>query len=236
MNPIPEFSKLVDSLDALSTRWEGAFKARTRNYSNLAAKYARMLRRMHERCLENADFRIDVLGYANELGNDSNDISHASSIAPAVDGKDDEVDVAHSKGARNGQPLAKKKRSYAQVQERQDVVDGGQKIDRGRRMRSRKTKTGDVESSPPAQQIPTPLSTNLAPVQMPINEGPYTLMNAVEVPAVAGDGMLSDDFTYISQLFHDQQFLDRDRVISYDEGMFAASMDWLGNGNSSSEI
>jgi hypothetical protein len=229
MHPIAEFFTLVDSLENLSTRWEGALKMHTRNSSNLAAKNAKMLRRMYERCLNNADFRIDVLDYANELGNGSNDTPAASGIAPSAV-REDETDVAHSHKIGNVRRLAKNKRSHAQVQDGEEALEGGRMIDRRVRSRQRKTDTAGVELRSSTQEMHTPLSIDTAPVHMPVNEGPYIVMDEVEIPVPGGAGVLSDDFGYISQMFFDQQFLDRDRVISYDEGMFAANVDWLGSG------
>jgi hypothetical protein len=186
---------------------------------------------MHERCLKNPHFRIEVLGYANELENDSNDIPHAACAAPATTSNDEEADLASSNRVSNSRRPTKKRRSHIKGQEGQDLVKGGEKIDQRYIIRrQQKSKTGGVESSPPAQEIPTSLSPNLEPGHISTNEGPYASINAAEA-SVPGDGMLSGDFTYISQMFFDQQFLDRDRVISYDDGMFVADMDWLGNGS-----
>lgn len=230
MEPIPEFSKLIDSLDALSNRWEGAFKIHTKSHSNQAAKYAMMLRHMYQRCLENSEFRIDVLGYANELGNGCNDISPVTNLAPAATSNNGEAEIASLNGLTNICRPTKRKRSNAQFQEGESVLEGEQNKNSGGKVRQRKARTGGVELSQPTQEMPTPFSIDPLPMQISTNERPYALINSVEVPVVPEDGNLSDDFTYISQMFLDQQFLDRDRVINYDEGMFATNMDWLGNG------
>ena len=40
-----------------------------------------------------------------------------------------------------------------------------------------------------------------------------------------------DDLNPISQMFVDQQFLDMDRVISYNDGLFSTNIGWWGQEN-----
>ena len=207
-HPLPEFFKLIESLDALSNRWEGSPRLNTTGHANLAAKYAGLLRRMHERCMNDLSFRIDVLAYANELAVDS--INSPQVANTGQEDTSDEEDIM-ARTEENTRRRKLKKPNHVRIPEVQDVAKD--------RM------TGHEGPFPPTNELSTPISIDPTPVQLPVNQQSYPLMQPSNVPVMPGNDIAPDEFTYISQMFLNQQFLDRDRVISYDEGMFAANMD-----------
>jgi hypothetical protein len=69
---LPEFWSLVESLENMSRRWVGPGRHHLAE-SSLAGKYGRQLRQLHQRCVANPDFRIDVLGYSTSITNQGSD-------------------------------------------------------------------------------------------------------------------------------------------------------------------
>lgn len=221
-HPLPEFFKLIESLDALSNRWEGSPRLNTTGHANLAAKYAGLLRRMHERCISDLSFRINVLAYANELAIDS-----INSPRVVNTGHEDDSDEEYimTRTEEHSQRRTVKKPNHAQIIEVQDVANGENQVANGYQANKPNRTTGREGPFPPTDELPTPISIDPTSVQPPVNQQPYPLMQQPDVTVLPGNDIVPDEFTYISQMFLNQQFLDRDRVISYDEGMFAANMD-----------
>ncbi|RDW68680.1 hypothetical protein BP5796_09337 [Coleophoma crateriformis] len=207
-SPLPAFFKLIASLDTLSNRWGCTTKVHAKSQQNLAAQYARLLRRMHERCLSDSKYRIDVLAYANELGSSSIELPGAATMVRASAGSEEEANILKSNKGRTSN-----KQSHMQIQETQDIAERGEQI------------SCEWRPSSSAREILVPPDANTTPAHLPIDEGQYILPHPTDIP---GDGVITDDLTSISQMSFDQQFLDRDRVISYDDGMFTANMDWWG--------
>jgi hypothetical protein len=197
-------------------------KVNTSGQANLAAKYASLLHRMHERCANDSRFRIDVLGYANELRDVNMASTHVTTTDQEVTSDEEAAVVVLEK---NNQQQTRGNSSHIQVPETQDVPGSREHPDNGNQARKSTRSTGCDEPFPPAEELPTPQSLHPEPAQFSINQGSYPIMHPTNVPAVPRDDIGTDDFTYISQMFLNQQFLDRDRVICYDEGMFAANMD-----------
>lgn len=221
-HPLPEFFKLIESLDALSNRWEGSPRLNTTGHANLAAKYAGLLHRMHERCVNDLSFRIDVLAYANELAIDS-----INSPQPANTGQEDTSDEEDTMARmeENSRQRTTKHPSHVQIPEVQVVAMGEDQEDSIYQPNNSIRTTGREGPFPPSDELPTPISIDPTPVQLPINQQSYRLMHQSDAAVMPGNDLVPDEFTYISQMFLNQQFLDRDRVISYDEGMFAANID-----------
>lgn len=187
---------------------------------NLAAKYAGLLRRMHEKCINDPSFRIDVLAYANELRVDS-----INSPQVANQGQDDTSDEEDTVGRtkENSRQRTVEKHNQASNPEVQDVARSVDQTGGGYRASKSSRSTGR-KGFQPTNELPTPASVDPTPVQLPVNQQSYPVMRQPDVPVMPGTDIVPDEFTYISQMFLNQQFLDRDRVISYDEGMFAATM------------
>ncbi|KAH8819895.1 fungal-specific transcription factor domain-containing protein [Xylogone sp. PMI_703] len=218
------FFTLLDSLDILSDRWEGAYNADTRSAPDLAAQYAYQLRCMHERCAGDSEYRIDVLSYANELGNLGGHIPFVSDTA-AVDREatgNEETCVISS--SRSGPPRTRRRPDHhVRTPKLKDAVHNEEQIIMGGWKTSQRKKTAAHTGLP---MLPTnKIDINSTYINPFANSRPDSLIHTADVPTMPGAGTAEDDFTYISQMFLNQQFLDRDRVISYDEGMFAANID-----------
>lgn len=221
-HPLPEFFKLIESLDALSNRWEGSPRLNTTGHGNLAAKYAGLLRRMHEKCINDVSFRIEVLAYANELGVDS--INSPQVVNVDQEDTSDEEDIMASTD-ENSRRQRINKPNHVQNPEIQDVAKSEDQAASGYQANESNGTTVCEGTFPSTGELRTPISIDPIPVQLPVNQQQYPLMQRPNIPVMQGNDIVPDEFTYISQMFLNQQFLDRDRVISYDEGMFAANMD-----------
>ncbi|KAK0385387.1 hypothetical protein NLU13_7863 [Sarocladium strictum] len=74
----PEFWILVGALDEMAKRWAGPV-THGRADQSLAGKYAAHLRSLHTRCTESPEYKIDVLGYSNEMAKESKSSTETSS-------------------------------------------------------------------------------------------------------------------------------------------------------------
>lgn len=176
---------------------------------------------MHERCINDLSFRIDVLAYANELAIDS--INSPRVANAGQDDTSDEEDIM-ARTEENSRRRTIKRPDHARIPEVQDVAKDEDQVANGYQTSKSSRTTRHEGPFPPTNELSTPISIDPTPVQLPVNQQSYPLMQPPDVPGMPGNDIAPDEFTYISQMFLNQQFLDRDRVISYDEGMFAANM------------
>jgi hypothetical protein len=248
---LPEFMKLVQSLDVISCRWAGRLGPQTMGPSNLAGKYACQLRRMHEKYTNNPSFRVDVLGYANELSTTRMGIPCATTIDQDHEPDDEPHHMnrskIHTRGLADGGM-----QSYVQVEGGSDMLSCSEQT---YTMINNHPEAAISESSA-THRIPCPTSQALtlspagfAPAYQPrehinaspaINPASSTLSindcSATGIPptgisAGTGNDAVIDDLTAISRMFFDQQYLEMDRVIGFDDVMFTSNMEWWGPGS-----
>jgi hypothetical protein len=65
-NLAPEFWSILHSLEEMSRRWI-AFSGRLHCEENLFSQYHRRLRRLHERCAEDENFRLNIMDYTKDI-------------------------------------------------------------------------------------------------------------------------------------------------------------------------
>lgn len=180
----PEYQSLLDSLGRMADRWCGGPRGRA-CVDCLAARYARKLAEMHQRCVESDLFRIDPLEYTN-------DISHHPRRLPLVD-----PDMAQRQRP-DPSPRGDLRVTQAATMDASAAVQNGQSsyVDHGH---------GSVTGfgAQDGQGLP------------------HVSMVAAVVPEPNGPGDLAGILT-------DHQFLDMDRVISLQDGMF--DVDYEGQG------
>ncbi|KAK2746163.1 hypothetical protein FQN55_005792 [Onygenales sp. PD_40] len=80
---LPAFWILVDCLQEMSARWHGAVSQQDipSQRTDQAMKYCQQLRDLYKKCTDDPGFRLDVLGYSSEIGlsdSSSNDISDST--------------------------------------------------------------------------------------------------------------------------------------------------------------
>jgi hypothetical protein len=182
---------------------------------------------MHEKCIKEPGFRIDVLAYANEMGDSSIDgtVVTSNDEESIIAGK--EADVTRSD--INNEWQTKEMTSDVQTRQAQDRVEDEEQVANQRKIMRPNNKKTLADLSRPTQEITNPPAINPLQAQLPTNEEAYAVTNPDEILAASGNPIAMDDLTSISQMFLDQQFLGMDRVISYDEGLFTANMSWWGS-------
>jgi hypothetical protein len=177
---------------------------------------------MHEKCINDVSFRIEVLAYANELGVDS--INSPQVVNVDQEDTSDEEDIM-ARTEENSRRQTINKPNHVRNSEVQDVAKNEDRAASGYQTNESNRTTGRKGTFQSTGELRTSISIDPTPVQLPVSQQQYPLMQRPNVPVMQGNDIVPDEFTYISQMFLNQQFLDRDRVISYDEGMFAANMD-----------
>ncbi|SPO04653.1 related to C6 transcription factor [Cephalotrichum gorgonifer] len=193
----PEFGTLLHILYDMAKRWSGPHVLDSNRKANLADKYAQQLSALHARCIEDDQYRIDPLSYTTEMA----------------------YDVASTPES-------------AQVNYGPDHLGNRQMHGQSEMTRTTPPEIHRVQQ-PPQQQGSTPSSVNpsiRANVTSPDSSISFSRGNQQR-----GDHQQRGDLYRsslgtgeaggISQVFMDQQFLDLDRVISYDDGMFGSEFD-----------
>ncbi|KAI8278809.1 hypothetical protein K4K56_012992 [Colletotrichum sp. SAR 10_98] len=194
---VPEFWSLVQILDEMAGRWAGPHSLEPAR-DNLAGKYSRKLTEMHSRCREDASYNINVLGYTTE-------IDHTSSKVPPV----------FPQPARNGaanQTASNQRLNNARVDP--NLLPATE---------PRQGMAPNADSIVVAQQFAPPV-VNPNPNSGGIVVHPAMEMNGVETMTQSNvfhrSSVGSGELSNISQMLLDQQFVDMDRIISFDDGIF----------------
>ena len=194
------FWSLIQSLDIMSRRWAGphAVQLNFQN-TNLAAKYSAKLKELYQACMRNSGFKVDVLGYIGEVSLAAP--SSTASAAPEDQELDEDSDV--SPGAEVIQARDGVTQDFPQVQ---------QLPSNNFNLRSRHQSFANPQ---------TALDLANDQRQMAVTPEIATKMNPMPPPSTYHRGSVPNaDLGAISQLLLDQQFVDMDRIISYNDGMF----------------
>ncbi|OBR07128.1 C6 transcription factor [Colletotrichum higginsianum IMI 349063] len=207
--PAPEFWSLVRILDQMASQWAGPHSLEP-SRNNLAGKYSIKLAEMHARCWEDPSFTINVLGYTTEI--DHTATFRSSQVYPPAR----EKCIQHQANAprsntglgRNGQPVTGFGHVSAPREDARpthmDTIVVGQQI----------TANAPVMNPNPN---PNPSSSSvLVPSGMEMNGVETMHQPGMYHRGSVGSGELSN----ISQILLDQQFMDMDRIISFDDGIF----------------
>jgi hypothetical protein len=193
------FWTLVRSLDEMSRRWKGNMLVpdTTTLNDDLAAKYALKLREMNDTCIQGLGYRISVLDYTQ-------DIDHCSSRTEPIVG--DPVPVSTPNG------LTQQPNQHLQTQPAHNFQGG-----RGPESQPNR----DLLNTAPAMALPWPSS----PLQLLRNPNDHhQTMYGKETLSPERD-QANCDASAISQALLGYQFMDLDRIISFDNGMFSTNLD-----------
>ncbi|KAJ6076251.1 hypothetical protein N7499_008232 [Penicillium canescens] len=194
------FWTLVRSLDEMSRRWNGnvVVPETTTLTEDLAAKYALKLREMNDMCMQGLGYRISVLDYTQ-------DIDHCSSKTDPIVG--DPVRVSTPNG------LTQQPYQHLQAQPAHNFQGGGRPAE--------SQPNGDPINAAPAMALPWPSS----PLQLPRNPNDHHQTMHGKETYSPGRDQAPCDLSPISQVLLGHQFMDLDRIISFDNGMFSANLD-----------
>jgi hypothetical protein len=194
------FWTLVRSLDEMSRRWNGnvVVPETTTLTEDLAAKYALKLREMNDMCIQGLGYRINVLDYTQ-------DIDHCSSKTNPIVG--DPVPVSTPNG------LTQQPYQHLQAQPAHNFQGGERPAE--------SQLNGDFMNAAPAMALPWPSS----PLQLPRNPNDHRQTMYGKETYSPGRDQVPGDLSAISQVLLGHQFMDLDRIISFDNGMFSANLD-----------
>lgn len=202
----PPFWSLLESLDVMARKWAGPHVAdEAVVQTNLAAKYSRKLKDFYRACSEDPMFKIHVLGYTREI--------------------DQATSHGHPPATRLSQT------SSARVNKKNHQVD--------------QTSAEDSFGASLVGFVPSPTSP-FQDRQMGIGMAGAAASNQMGLTPTVGTNSLNEvgqpsttyntnggsrgslpngDLRAISQLLLDQQFVDMDRIISFDDGLFGSVVD-----------
>ena len=190
----------------MARRWLGPFQQHKRNES-LAGIYASQLRTLHEKCVADPRFRVDVLGYSTYPF----DHTKANSFGAAGEGV---------REPRNGAVSNEDSGRYTGQGAQQSETTFHAPEDRPPRF------------SPPSPPLQPP-STLQAPASLDVERSVQVSSratpqdnlrehySAMSLPSRNGVES-ADELSAISHMLMDQQFMEMDRVISFDDMMFTA--------------
>ncbi|KAL4736518.1 hypothetical protein BDV11DRAFT_211145 [Aspergillus similis] len=203
----PEFWVLVQSLDAMATRWTGVHAGAGRP-SNLPARYSSTLAGLHRQCAHDESFSLDIAKYTTE-------ISHAEEIVQLP--PDILPPASHT---TRDSPLLSTQRVNSSHQPTlvtpalaKHTVAGPREL------------RGGPDSILGQQAFSTPRVPSITPnafslnIDVPAPDTDIPNIFRVDLAADAEDSMA------MSQMLLDQQFTGLDRVISYSDGLFGSDFE-----------
>ncbi|KIH91808.1 hypothetical protein SPBR_01307 [Sporothrix brasiliensis 5110] len=209
---LPEFFSLLRSLEDMDRRWLGSSsnsrldQDASKKSTSLAGHYAQHLKDLYRQCLASPSFVVDVLGYT-EFEPDVPSVSE-----PVPEPAPPAIPLAPT-------PVPAPAPTHPQQQ-----------------MAAVHPSMHTMNQPNPASTWPMQPLDQLSPVMtyhqhaaqahaMADNSASaYAAASVVSVPT--GHTGHTDDLTAISHLLLDQQFMDRDRVISFEDSFFAAPGRW----------
>ena len=237
----PAFPSLLQTLNTISSRRKGWQHPGVQGSSNLASEYAGVLRRLENKCKNNSGFSLDVLGYVKDLRPYLND--------KQCDEDDRERVEAHQSPRRSnideerlldeGEDESESDSEYqVPVSFERNVTYPNQEI-----LAADSLTATQMQASTPIELTQRACTPQIHPRNQLDNQNsphlslptdPSMFYGSVSMgldpsqqagPIFAGTAEF-EDFNSLSHISFDQQYMEMDRVISFDDGMFSASMDW----------
>ncbi|KAE8357521.1 fungal-specific transcription factor domain-containing protein [Aspergillus caelatus] len=195
------FWTLVRSLDEMSRRWNGNIMVMPETTSlaeDLAAKYASKLREMNDMCTQGLGYKINVLDYTQ-------DIDHCNRKIDRIVG--DRVHVSTPNDATR-QPYL-----HLQAQSEHNSQGVGKPKENH--------PNDNLINAAPAMALPCPSTS----IQLPRNPNDQHQTMYGQETNSPGRDPAPCDLGAISQVLLGHQFMDLDRIISFDNGMFTANLE-----------
>jgi hypothetical protein len=184
----------------MSRRWNGNVLApeTTTLSEDLAAKYALKLREMNDICMQGSGYGINVLDYTQ-------DIDHCSSKTDPI--VEDPVPMSTQNG------LTQLPYQALQAQPAHNFQGSGRPVEN--------QPNGDLINAAPAMTLPWPSS----PLQLPRKPNEHRPTMYGKETYSPGKDQAPCDLSAISQVLQSHQFMDLDRIINFDNGIFSANLD-----------
>lgn len=211
--------------------------------SDLASEYAAVLRRLENKCKNDPSFSLDVLGYVNDLqfsinstkdsyqnqDNEQNNHSQRSTEFNEEQSSEEEEEEDQSEG-NNEHQISEPWMGTAE-RDNHETLATEPLTDR----QIQPSPSFELKRPVLVPQIPSQsqfdiynsasFSTLAEPIQS-FENAPTTLDASQQMTSTLASAGGFEDFNSLSPILFDQQYLEMDRIISFDDGIFAASMDW----------
>ncbi|KAL4767111.1 fungal-specific transcription factor domain-containing protein [Aspergillus nidulans var. acristatus] len=204
----PEFWVLVQSLDAMATRWIGVHAGVWGRPSNLPAKYSSTLAGLHRRCAQDESFSLDIARYTTEISHTDEMVQLPPDILPPASYTTSDSPLPSSQKVNSGPHPTIASPALAKH------IAGGPREPRG-----------GPDSILGQQAFSTPRVPSITPNAFSLNMNVPAADN--DIPNIFRADLAADteDSMAMSQMLLDQQFTGLDRVISYNEGLFGSDFE-----------
>ncbi|CBF80524.1 hypothetical protein AN8426.2 [Aspergillus nidulans FGSC A4] len=201
----PEFWVLVQSLDAMATRWTGVHAGAGGRPSNLPAKYSSTLAELHRRCVQDESFSLDIARYTTEISHADEMVQLQPDILPPTSHTMSDSPPPSTQRVNSGPHPTIASPALAKH------IAGGSREPRG-----------GPDSILGQQAFSTPRVPSITPNAFSLN---VDVPSAdTDIPNIFRADLAADTEASMamSQMLLDQQFTGLDRVISYNEGLFGS--------------
>ncbi|KAL4811612.1 fungal-specific transcription factor domain-containing protein [Aspergillus spinulosporus] len=204
----PEFWVLVQSLDAMATRWAGVHAGAGGRPSNLPARYSSTLAGLHRRCAHDESFSLDIARYTTE-------ISHTDEMVQLSPGR-----LPPTSQTTSDSPLLPTQR----VSSGHQPTLATQALSKHITACPREPR-GGPDSILGQQAFSTPRVPSITPNAFSLNMDVPAADN--DIPTIFRADLAADteNSMAMSQMLLDQHFTGLDRVISYNEGLFGSDFE-----------
>jgi hypothetical protein len=200
-------------LDIMSTRWSSQNRESTTSRKNSAAKYFSQLNDIYDKCQNDTTFKLDVLGYSNEIEwtgrpvRQQRNINQASAshIEASISASHDPAIRLPSRGPGN-QPSAQHSTNMPPY--------GGD------------APTGGFPHHPQPIGSRRPDILNPADVNLEIGQHHQMALNPVPAHLSYNTGS-PDELTAVTSILLDQQYSEMDRIISLNNAYFASDVAYI---------
>ncbi|KAJ5812054.1 hypothetical protein N7474_008355 [Penicillium riverlandense] len=208
-----DYHTLMKFLDIMSTRWSSQNRASTTSRKNSAAKYFSQLNDIYDKCQNDTTFKVDVLGYSNEIEwtgrplSQKRDINAAS--ASQVKGS---ISASHDPAIR--------------------LSSRGPDIQASAQHSANMTPYSGDTSTVGFPHHPQPIGSRrpdiLNPVDVDLEIRQHHQMALNSVPGHLGYNTGSpDELTAVTSILLDQQYSEMDRIISLNNAYFASDVAYI---------
>lgn len=202
-----DYGTLMKFLDIMSTRWSSQNRESTTSRKNSAAKYFSQLNDIYDKCQNDTTFKLDVLGYSNEI----------EWTGPPLSQPRDRTQVSIEGTVSASHDPARPLPSH------------GPNLQLSPQHSANMTSCGGDASTGGFSHYPHSISSGrpdiLNPVDVDPENGQHHQMASTSVPVHLSYNTGSpDELTAVTSILLDQQYSEMDRIISLNNAYFASDV------------
>ncbi|KAH8692327.1 fungal-specific transcription factor domain-containing protein [Talaromyces proteolyticus] len=233
----PDYWTLMKALDIMSARWSEEHRAQhTARWKDSAAKYFSQLNGIYSKCQGDQSFKLDVLGYPNE-------IEWAGQVS--ISSNSDGLENAHEEVEHGSHPdkmsavdaVIANPDSHANGNIPVSNLDAPTMSSSGRHLSRASSYTQDISHKSIHQPLNGVSSTNFVNSQSASGMVPtsgntphHTLMldsSSASAGPMSYSGASPDELTAVTSILLDQQYSEMDRIISLNNAYFASDVAYI---------